>query len=211
MARLPNRPMEGMDQGLMDLMGLAQVSQAMGLNEPPAMNELLKLLGMAGEMENQERELELSRQALELKRNEQNQLTPDMLMALMPYVGETGQRNLINQARPGILPPEPEEPPQQLAPGQKPPPKPTGRKDVKSMGGFLGYTPPSGDVEAVTDEQGNILNFVQKGTTNPVQDFVPSVESTGGWGASKYATAQQLKALGRYLGFAPQPQTTRPY
>ena len=211
MARLPQSPQPQIDKGIMDLMGLAQASQAMGLKEPPAMEELLKLLGIAGEMHSQEQDLALRQETLDLARQKQQQLTPEMLTALLPYVGPEGQRNLVEQASPGTLPPAGEEVVQPLAAGQKPPPKPAGRKDVKSMGGFLGYTPPSSDVEAVMDDQGNIINFVQRGTTTPVQDFVPDVGSVGGWGASKYATAQQLKALGQYLGFAPQPQLTRPY
>lgn len=82
---------------------------------------------------------------------------------------------------------------------------------MKSQKAFMGYQPPQENVEAVLDENGNIMNFVKAGTTEPVSDFVPSVESVGAFPSSKYAVGQQLTALGRYLGLLPQPQSTLPY
>jgi hypothetical protein len=207
-----NRQQPEMDSGLVDLVGLAQAGNLMGLNEPPPLDDLLKLLSVAGEMQSRETEFGLQREKLDLEKQKMQQMSPDMLNALLPFIHGNPQatQTAVNRAAPGILSPETQPAPETVAnAGASRPPK--ARQAVKSQTAFPGYTPPQGDVEAVLDDQGNILNFVQQGTQAPVQDFVPSAESVGGWGASKYAVAEQMKALGRALGLIPQSQNTLPY
>ena len=210
-----------MDPAMMDMAMMAQLGQSMGLNEPPPMAELMKLLDIATGLHTQEQDVMLKQQALENERRKAEMMSPEMLQTLMmrpEFSSPEASRRLIEQAAPGVLPEAAPTPQSQLPNIGQPAPQgpsklPKGRLDVKSQKAFMGYEPPPGseDVEAVLDEQGNIINFVRRGTTENVADFVPTAESVGGWGASKYAVAQQMKELGRFLGLAPRPQTTRPY
>jgi hypothetical protein len=220
MARLPNQPQMGQD--MMDLMGLAQISQSMGLNQPPEIGNLLKLLSIADEMQNREQDIALKRQALENERQKQAQMSPEMFTALMFNQqlanNPQAQQNLVQKVAPGILPPAEqvqEQPAQKLAElGKKPDTRvKKSRMDVKSAKPYLGYTPPPGSegVQAVLDENNNIINFVRTGTTEPVADFVPSSENVGLWPSYKYAVAQRMGAMGRALGLAPGPQKIQPY
>jgi len=165
-------------------------------------------------MQGQEQELGLKRQALELEQQKQARMDPQMVAALMPllFSNPEASRNLVNKAAPGILPAAQ---PNTVAPtgGESTGPSklPKSRLNVKSQKAFTGYQPPMEDAQAVLDEQGNILNFVRPGTTDQVQNFVPDAASVGGWGASKYALARQMKALGQFLGLAAQDQNIQPY
>jgi hypothetical protein len=52
MARYPRNynQQPQMDEGLVDLIGLAQAGNLLGFNEPPPINDLLKLIDVAGGM-----------------------------------------------------------------------------------------------------------------------------------------------------------------
>jgi hypothetical protein len=176
-------------------------------------------------MHQQEQENAYKEQALALEREKMNRLSPEMFNALMfnPQISGNAeaQRQLANRAAGSeVLPPTPAAPPETSLPTLGAPAvspavgatrKKSGRRPVTSAGPIPGYTPPSGDVEAVLDQNGNIINFVQKGTETPVQDFLPSPASVGGYGALKYSMAHQMGALGRLLGLAPEQQQTLPY
>jgi hypothetical protein len=211
MARQNQQPV--MDSGLVDLMGLAQAGNLMGFDQPPPVNEIVKLLTAATDMRAQEQELALKRGQLDLARQKQQELGPDMVTALLPYLisSPEASRNLINRAEPGLLPAQPQAvaPSGDLGTGAAALPK--GRLNVKSQKAFTGYQPPATDAEAILDANGNIINFVRPGTTTGLPGFVPDAASVGGWGASKYAVSQQMKSLGRALGLIPQEQTIQPY
>jgi hypothetical protein len=202
-----------MDSGIMDMMGLAQAGEMLGFNQPPPINELMKILDVAVGLQGQERELSLDREKLALEQQKFARPDPQVVGAIAPmlYKNPEGMRSLMKQS--GIdMPPPPE----------APAPAPTGtqtgaskipakRMDVKSQKAFAGYQPPAEDAQAVMDEQGNIINFVRRGTGEQINDFVPDAASIGGYGASKYALAQQMKALGSLLGFGGPQAPTTPY
>lgn len=204
------------EEDLMQMLGIAKMAQ--DVSRPPAMDDLLRLLNIAGTMQQQQEELDIRQQAVDVEKEKAAKMDPSLIASLMAYGPAEQRPALLHRIEPDVYPaPGVEQPvaenrlPDIGTPAPKG--KPTSRKKVTSMGSFLGYQQPEGDFEAILDEKGNVTGFTKAGEKQPYYgDFVPSVESMGGWGASKYALAQQMQALGRMFGFnRQQGEAPTPY
>lgn len=226
MARI--RQQAGMkEDDLLELLQLAGAARQ--ASQPPPMDDLLKLLGIATTLHRNDQEQAQAAQELAIRQQAVNvqaeqaaieraklsQIDPQTLGFLLAGAGPEEARQLKNRAAGGeIFAGQPVEAPQQILPklGQKGEPGTKSRLQMKSEKAYMGYQPPEGNVEAVVDESGKITNFVRAGTTEPVTgDFVPSAESVGMLPSFGYAVNQRLGALGRYLGILPQQQQALPY